>query len=326
MDQAPRSIRRPACGPLQPPLSVDATQLSEACAPLLSRSSFPRGPLELGVSGGADSLALLALAVEHAGPAQVIAIHVDHGLRTGSSTESERVQRCATELGAAFRAVTVHVGAGSNLEARARAARYAALPPTVCTGHTADDLAETMLANLVRGAGVDGWASLARRRPGPVRPLLNLRRADTERLCAVLGWQPLMDPMNIDPAFTRVRMRTEVLPLLADVARRDVVAVLARQAWLAADEADLLDRLASDVDPTDARALSVAPIALARRALRAWLTQEGVGDGHPLDAACVERALQVATGVAPRCDLVAGWMLSRTAQRLHLTQSADVPT
>ncbi|MCB1016512.1 MAG: 7-cyano-7-deazaguanine synthase, partial [Acidimicrobiales bacterium] len=91
------------------------------------------------VSGGPDSLALLALAV--AAGLEVTAVHVDHGLRPGSGREAEVVEAAAERFGARFSARRVTVVEGPNLEARARAARYAALPPDACTGHTADDQA-----------------------------------------------------------------------------------------------------------------------------------------------------------------------------------------
>ena len=128
-----------------------------------SRCDFPVAgtAVTCAVSGGADSLALLVLAVE-AGCA-VTAVHVDHGLRAGSAAEADIVAAAAARFGAVFRAERVDVPAGPNLEARARAARYAVLPPDVCTGHTADDQAETVLLNLLRGAGAPGVAAL---RPG----------------------------------------------------------------------------------------------------------------------------------------------------------------
>ncbi|HEY2330922.1 MAG TPA: ATP-binding protein, partial [Acidimicrobiales bacterium] len=90
-------------------------------------------PVVAGLSGGADSMALLVLAL-HAGCA-VTAVHVDHGLRPGSAAEAGPVAELASRLGAAFRAVTVEVAPGPNLEARARAARLEALGPGAMTGH-----------------------------------------------------------------------------------------------------------------------------------------------------------------------------------------------
>ena len=174
------------------------------------------------------------------------------------------VAAAAERFGAAFRAERVAVEPGPNLEARARAARYAVLPPDVLTGHTADDQAETVLLNLLRGAGLDGLTGFRPER----RPIRSLRRAETRSLCAALGLEPVTDPSNDDPRFRRNRVRHELLPLLGDIAERDVAEVLARQADLLRADAALLDALAAAIDPTDARALAAAPEPLARRAVR----------------------------------------------------------
>ncbi len=266
------------------------------------------------VSGGADSLALLVLAAR-AG-CHVTAVHVDHGLRAGSAAEAEVVRAAADRFGARFRAVRAAVAPGPNLEARARAARYAALPADALTGHTADDQAETVLLNLIRGAALDGLAGMDPAR----RPLRRLRRRETRALCAALGLDPVADPSNDDPAIRRNRVRHELLPLLDAIGSRDVVAVLARQADLARDDVVLLDALAAGLDPTDARALAAAPRPLARRAVRAWLRASGPGGAecHPPDSAAVERVLGVARGDAVACEVAGGWRVARTAGRLRL--------
>ena len=273
------------------------------------------------MSGGADSLALLALAVD-AGCA-VTAVHVDHGLRSGSGAEAPLVAAAAAAVGAGFSSVAVEVAPGSDLEARARAARHAALGPDAALGHTADDLAETLLVNLLRGAGPSGLAAL---RPGPRHPLLALRRAETRALCAERGLSPFEDPSNTDVRFVRNRLRAEVLPLLAAVAGRDPVPLLVRTAQLAAADADLLDELASGLEPTDARALVAAPPPLAARAVRRWLAGEGCGAGgterHPPDRAAVDRVLAVAGGSVVACELAGGWRVSRRGQVLHLEPPA----
>jgi tRNA(Ile)-lysidine synthase len=280
-----------------------------AIARLLAVCSFPSPGTSVtcAVSGGADSLALLVLAVT-AG-CEVTAIHVDHGLRPGSAAEADVVAAVAARYGARFRAEQAPVPPGPNLEARARAARYAVLPPDVLTGHTADDQAETVLVNLLRGSGLDGLAGM---RPTG-HPLLRVRRSETHALCARLGLDPVDDPTNTSPAHRRNRIRHELLPLLDAIAERDVAALLARQADTLRDEAELLDALASRLDPTDARALAAAPPALARRAVRHWLTC-----GYPPDAAAVERVLAVARGEAVACDVGGGRRVRRSGQRLSL--------
>lgn len=261
------------------------------------------------VSGGADSLALLALAT--AAGCQATAVHVDHGIRAGSASEAQHVAAAAAALGASFESHTVIVEPGPDLEARARRARYGVLPPEVLTGHTADDQAETVLLNLMRGAGTDGLAGFRPRQ----RPIRDLRRHETRALCVELGLEPVHDPSNHDPRHRRNRVRHELLPLLEQVAERDVVPLLARTAELARVDAELLDELAAAIDPTDARALATAPAALGRRAVRRWL-REGP-EQHPPDSGAVERVLAVARGDALACE-VGGRRVSRSGQRLSV--------
>ena len=258
---------------------TELVHLAEVAAPLLARCRFPPAGTSVtcAVSGGPDSLALLVLAV--AAGCDVTAVHVDHQLREGSAEEAAVVARVASALGAAMVAERVTVGAGPNLEARARAARHAVLPEGTLLGHTADDQAETMLLNLLRGAGLDGLAAMA---PDDRRPILALRRAETVGLCAALGLEPVLDPSNDDPSIRRNRVRHEVLPLLAEVAGRDVVPVLARQSGLLRETVDLLGAQSAELDVTDAAALGAAPPALARIAVRTWL-RGCSAEGHPPD-------------------------------------------
>jgi tRNA(Ile)-lysidine synthase len=207
----------------------------------------------------------------------------------------------------------VTVDLGANTEARAREARYGALPQGVMTGHTADDQAETVLINLLRGSGTRGLAGM---QPTSQRPLLQLRRNETVALCNALGIAVFNDPSNDDERFQRNRIRHEVLPLLESLAKRDLVPVLTRQADLLRDDDDLLNELAGALDPTDALALTHAPIALSRRAIRSWLT-------NPLvpDSATVERVLEVARGNTLACDIGLGRQVRRSQQRLRITEA-----
>ena len=281
---------------------------------LLGRCSFPPlgSTVVCAVSGGADSLALLVLAVSAGCTAT--AIHVDHDLRPGSASEADVVRAAAERFGAAFESRAVSVPSGPNIEARARAARRSVLPRSALTGHTADDQAETVLLNLLRGAGLDGLRGMR----DTNKPLLRLRRVETHALCASLGLEVVDDPSNRDLSLRRNAVRHELKPLLDELSQRDMTPVLARQAQLLADDADLLDALAAGLDPTDARALAGAPTPLARRAVRTWLRASADEECHPPDAATVERVLAVARGEATGCDVGGGRAVRRSHGRLRL--------
>ena len=272
----------------------------------------PGTHVDVGVSGGADSSALLALA--SAAGCVVTAIHVDHGLRDGSSLEADVVERTARQFGAAFTSVRVTVEDGPNLEARARAARYEVLGEAALVGHTLDDRAETILLHLLRGTGATGFAALAP--PDPRRPLLLLRRVETEALCADLGITVVNDPSNTDARFRRNRVRHELLPLLDDIAGRDTAALLTRTADLIAADDALLNELAADLDPTDAAALAAAPTPLVARRLRAWLAP--IHDGYAPSAAEIDRVLGVISGEATATELDGGSRVARSQQRLRI--------
>lgn len=288
-------------------------------AALVARCTFPPSgtSVRCGVSGGADSTALLILAVK-AG-CEVTAVHVDHGLRPGSHSEADVVAAIARRFGARFEAHTVKVEPGPNLEARARAARASVLGPEALVGHTADDQAETLLLALMRGAGPAG---LAGANPAS-RPLLALRRSETRALCRAFGVDVVEDPSNQDPAIRRNRVRHELLPLLDDIAGRDVVEILARSAALHGQVAALLDELATGVDPNSAGSLAAAPRPVAAHAIRRWLRAE-TGASHPPDSAAIDRVLAVAAGRHTACELPGGWRVSRSRGRLQLHRPDSV--
>lgn len=278
---------------------------------LLARCDFPPAgtAVTCGLSGGADSSALTALAI--AAGLIVTTVHVDHGLRPGSSHDADAAQAIASQLGASCRVVHVDLSDGPNLEARARSARRSAIGTEALTGHTADDQAETVLLALFRGSGATGLAGI---RHGSTKPIIRLRRADTLELCARLNLSIVHDETNDDPRFRRNRIRHEMLPLAEEIFDRDVSVLIERAADLLRDDDELLGELADAIDPTDALAIAAAPRPLARRALRRWLT-----DGeYPPSAAAIERVLAVAHGEAVACDIAGGRRVHRSHQRLLL--------
>ncbi|HZV25391.1 MAG TPA: tRNA lysidine(34) synthetase TilS, partial [Acidothermaceae bacterium] len=223
-------------------------------------------------SGGADSVALAAAAAFEAPRLglRVGGVTVDHGLQPGSPSRAATVAALLTGIGLEpVEVVAVDVSARpGGPEAAARAARYGALDgvadrlgaSAVLVGHTLDDQAETVLLGLARGSGTRSLAGMAAVSGSPVgsspvgtgatdaryrRPLLAVERAVTLAACADLGLPVWDDPHNGDPSFARVRVRSEVLPVLEAALGPGVAAALARTAELARDDADALDQWAA---------------------------------------------------------------------------------
>ena len=279
---------------------------------LLARCKFPAAgtAVACGLSGGPDSAALVALA-SGAGLA-VTAWHVDHGLRSSAGADAAAARLIAARFDAGFELCRVSVDPGPNLEARARAARYEALPDDVLVGHTADDRAETVLFNIGRGGGLAGAAAPY---AGVRRPLLGLRRFETHALCRQLDLPTAHDPMNDDSSFARVAIRNEVMPALAEALGRDPVPLLNRHADLASQALEVIAELAGGVDPTSAAALAAAPRAVAAEALRSWIAE---AVGSPPTAASIDRVLEVAAGRGIATEITGGYRVARTAGRLRI--------
>ncbi|MCQ9371659.1 tRNA lysidine(34) synthetase TilS [Corynebacterium sp. 35RC1] len=223
--------------------------------------------LVVGVSGGADSMALAAALIAEG--YHVHAVAVDHQLQPGSAEAAAHAVEQLRSFGATGEVIAVHVAPG-NLEAQAREARYAALHSLglpVAVAHTAEDQAETLLLSALRGRAV-GMAVA-----GEVwRPLLNIRRSQTRGACEELGITVWDDPHNLDPRFARVGMRTQVIPLLAELTGGDPIPALARAAELIAQDEQALHTPAEN----DCSVLAAMPDAYRRRAIAAWLHTQGV--------------------------------------------------
>ena len=233
----------------------------------------------VGLSGGADSLALMAALVAEGH--DVLALCVDHGLQDGSRAQAERAAKQARKLGARARVLNVEAGATGqkSMEAAARVARYRALAAAcadegleVAVAHTADDQAETLLLGALRGrvAGMSERSEVEGARV--VRPLLHVRRADTEGACAELGLSAWQDPQNADTHFRRVALRREVIPQLSRIIGGDAVPALAQ----AAGDAALDDAALRTPPTTDCADLAAMAEPRRRRAIAAWLVSEGV--------------------------------------------------
>jgi tRNA(Ile)-lysidine synthase len=170
--------------------------------------------LAVAVSGGPDSLALLLLAVA-AYPGRIRAATVDHGLRPESAVEASFVAAICAERGIPHAILRAGMKERSNVQAAARARRYALLTswlgetgaPYLATAHHLDDQAETLLMRLSRGSGLSGLSGIRAVNASVVRPLLGWRREELAAIVAAAGIDAIADPSNADQRFDRVRVR-----------------------------------------------------------------------------------------------------------------------
>jgi tRNA(Ile)-lysidine synthase len=199
--------------------------------------------LGLAVSGGPDSLALLLLA--HAAyPGRVHAATVDHGLRAESAAEAAFVAGLCGELGVPHVTLAANMTDKVNVQAAARARRYALLgrwagevkAGCLLTAHHLDDQAETLVMRLLRGSGLAGLSGVRAVNPPLVRPLLGWRREELAAVVRAAGVDPVVDPSNQDERFDRARIRRR----LAEAQWLDP-APLARSAAALAEAEDALE-------------------------------------------------------------------------------------
>jgi tRNA(Ile)-lysidine synthase len=259
------------------------------------------GTLVVGLSGGADSVALVDALATLAGPRdiEVIAAHLDHGLRPDSSEDAVFCRALCERLGVRFRTEVADVRSRAQrehggLEQAARRERYSFLnqvrretsAAAIAVAHTRDDQAETLLLRLLRGAGATGLGGMRPRAGRIIRPLLDVSREEVLAHLADRGLSWREDPTNADMAHLRNRVRHELLPYLEARFNPSLRRVLARTATLLADEdahlkeegEALLARIArtdGDTIVLDRAALAEAPPAVARVAVRQALRRGG---------------------------------------------------
>lgn len=262
--------------------------------------------LIVAVSGGADSVALLdallRLRKHNQAPRTILSAHLNHQLRGEESDGDENfVREMAAALNVKMIVDRIAVGARAqaerqNLEGMARRLRYEFLTQSaeewgaqfVCTAHTQDDQAETVLMRLLRGSGTDGLRGIHSIRPLSktvklIRPLLSVSRTEVIEHCNHYKLEFRSDSSNFLPDFTRNRIRHELMPLLLSFNPRADEA-LARMAELLAGDQDFLDQIAAGVlaevrlgPDLDARLLRKQPAAIRRRVLRLWLSEHRNG-------------------------------------------------
>ncbi|CAN2221791.1 MesJ tRNA(Ile)-lysidine synthase MesJ [Candidatus Nanopelagicaceae bacterium] len=248
------------------------------------------------VSGGADSLALASAILKESKEFAItpIAVTIDHQLQSGSGAQAERVEKQLREMGyGKVICKKVVVSTESGLEAGARDARYQALSACaseekatkVFLGHTRDDQAETVLLGLARGSGTRSLSGMAIENGIYIRPLLHITRDETVAACKDVGVEPWNDPHNGNTEFSRVRVRTEVLPVMEEKLGPGIAAALSRSASILRDDADALDAIASteisrlDLADLECDYLSTLARAIRSRVLRAALYAAGAPSG-----------------------------------------------
>lgn len=303
------------------------------------------GMLIVAVSGGADSTALLHALVRwsqlHSPFAQVLAAHLNHQLRGAESdADEEFVKQFAQRLDLPCVTERLDVAAaaqGKNLEATARRLRYeflqrvahAQFASAICTAHTLDDQAETVLLRLLRGAGTTGLQGIhptLELKDGRriLRPLLQVTRAEVEAHCAHYQLAYRTDSTNASLTLARNRLRHEVLPLLRSF-NPQVATVLARTAALAVeDEAALAALVANSLeealgtdDSLDLTVLRKLPATLQRRVLQAWVHRH---ETLPLTAGHLA-ALEALANIyqsGRTIELPRNWRVRREFDRLRL--------
>ena len=236
----------------------------------------PESHIAAACSGGADSVALVAcLALQRRYRLEGV-YFVDHGLRDVSQ-ERESAERAAADAGVPMHSITLELAPGSNIQARARHARYQALEAQVpsgtyiATGHTMTDQAETLLQRLLRGAGLRGLRGIRAQRGRIIRPLMGLTRSQTR----ALGLPFTDDPTNESDSYQRNRLRRTLLDSFR-AEHRDVESALTRTAAQASGEYALLKHY-MNTQPMDVQEIR----ALGFDALQSWLRLNWTHESPP---------------------------------------------
>ena len=277
------------------------------------------------VSGGPDSTALLH-ALTRAAPRlklQLTAAHLDHGLRPGSAADARAVARLCDRLKVPL--VSRRQTPRAATEEAARELRHAYLESvaadlgagTIALGHTADDQAETVLLHLIRGSGLEGLAAMQVREGLRFRPLLSTWRENVEAHCRSHGLDPVEDPTNRSPRFTRNRVRRRLIPLL-ETFNPQVKSSLIRLAAAAREEHEVVTEqaerwLAGQSGWLDRRGFQALPVAVGVESLRvAWGRALG-GRAMPGGATRLDQAMRMLSSPRRQASLSLGLGLS-----LHL--------
>ena len=231
-------------------------------------------PVVVMYSSGGDSTCLLELAVRIAGAPAVTALHVNYGLREAADGDERHCARLCEQLGVSLEVRRPHRGRAGNLQAWARAERYAAARALaesrgadIAAGHTSTDQAETILYRLASSPSRRALLGMRGRDGRLIRPLLGVTRAQTGAYCEARGLSWREDESNATDAYARGRVRHELVPALERIHPAALVNVLAL-AEILRDEAAVLDELVDSAlagrGEIELTALRVLPKGLRR--------------------------------------------------------------
>ncbi len=247
----------------------------------------------VGVSGGPDSTCLLDVLIRLRGKLglNLVVAHVDHGLSEDSQVVAARVANSSAAAGYEVHLARAPELAGANLHARARDFRYEFFDivaeregaQRIATGHTLDDRVETTLARLIHGAGTSGLGGLPPVEGRRIRPLVELRRAETRAYCEECGLDFYEDPANEDPRFERATVRSEVVAAIERRWGEGAVRAMAKSSERLLEDARALDaiagRLFKEVVTTEGDEIKIALEAMLSmpRAYRRRVLEQAVG-------------------------------------------------
>ena len=307
-------------------------KLRQAVRPYLANSS---GVILIGVSGGADSMALCAAALAEGSGKRIIPVVVDHGLQKNSAQIAELVCNRLKKMG--FTEVfssKAQVELSDGLEASARRARYKVFEQAIETysaqifllGHNKNDQAENVLLGLARGSGTRSLSGMALQNGIYVRPFLELSRELIESACKEINLEIWSDPHNENLEFKRVLIRRESLPKLESDLGPGVIDSLARSARILREDADALDHWAENViSEIGVNNLEVAKLAELPKAVRSRVLRRAIyAAGAPSGSISAEHLKPVESLITAwegqgECSLPGGVKVLRISGRISLS-------
>ncbi len=303
---------------------------------------FPlSGRVVIALSGGADSIAMTHLLMQFLPKERIVCAHVNHGIRGEEANSDEAfVSSWCEQNGLDLQVLHADVPSeaqksGEGLEACGRRLRYAFFEELACeendriaTAHTRSDQAETVLLHLIQGAGARGLSGIPPVRDKIIRPILSLDRADVEAYCRTNGLAFRTDSTNSDVAYTRNRLRHQVLPLLREM-NPNLEQSLERTALSLSRDSACLEQMAHQAletarvkDGLSAAAIRSVPDAVAIRVLSLYFQE--CGCPRP-EAIHLEQALAALHKGSGRLNLPGGLELNVWHDRLCLAAIKTVP-